>query len=295
MRSVLTVIAIALGGVAVAQTPMNDSSCRDNLQSAFNGLRVIDASHLSAYSYVLRLDTTETLNGNTITYAGGLRLYDDNVSAGELIRSELTLYRGTTLIQRTVADGRRVWSYDPAQNAYSANAYNTDQGANTANYRTNFTNTFKETATGAPLTLITLMDQASITGTARVKDWLGGIQFQGLNWTKPGDPLNLDGAGNPIIPPPHQYDTVWQKLPDSSRFVQFETETFDAGVTWNLDSVQIHKQDKLGASTKVSDTYLTVPKDKFGNPMVEARNSTAFVFVPPNQSKVLSSPRTIKF
>lgn len=283
----------------MAQTTLTDSTCRDTLQTAFNSLRVADPSYVNAYSYVLRLDTTEKLNGRTTTYSGGLKLYDDADLAGELIKSELTLYLGTNLIQRSVADGRRVWSFDPAQNAYSVNAYNTDQGTNTAHYRENFIGTFKETAQGTPLLLVTLMDQASITGTARVKDWLGGIKFEGLNWVKPKDPLNYVGGdvnGVPLDPPPHQYDTIWQKLPDNSRYVQFETETFNAGFNWALNSVQIHRQDKVGASIKVSDTFLTVPMDTTtGLPMSEVRNSGAFVFIPPARSKVLSSPRTVKF
>ncbi len=283
----------------MAQTTLTDSTCRDTLQTAFNSLRVADPSYVNAYSYVLRLDTTEKLNGRTTTYSGGLKLYDDADLTGELIKSELTLYLGTNLIQRSVADGRRVWSFDPAQNAYSVNAYNTDQGTNTAHYRENFIGTFKETAQGTPLLLVTLMDQASITGTARVKDWLGGIKFEGLNWVKPKDPLNYVGGdvnGVPLDPPPHQYDTIWQKLPDNSRYVQFETETFNAGFNWALNSVQIHRQDKVGASIKVSDTFLTVPMDTTtGLPMSEVRNSGAFVFIPPARSKVLSSPRTVKF
>ena len=148
---------------------------------------------------------------------------------------------------------------------------------------------------GSPLQLITLMDQASITGTARVKDWIGGIKFAGQKWVTPNDPLNFDAMGNPIDPPPHQHATIWQKLPGNTRFVQFETETFDAGFNWTLISVQIHRQEKVGASTRVSDTYLTVPSGKNGLPLIENRNSGAFVFIPPARSKVLSSPRTIKF
>ena len=290
VRSVLAIFAIALGGAAMAQTNLTDLQCRQTLEVAFKGLRVPDPAHLTAYSYVLRLDTTEVLNGKTTTYAGGLRIYDDSDMSNELIKSELTLFRGTNLIQRTVADGRRVWSYDPYQNAYSANAYNTDQGPNTADYRPKFISTFKETAAGAPLNLLTLMDQASINGTARVKDWLGGIPFQGQNSVIPNDPLNQNQD-----PLPHQFNTIWQKVPDSSRFVQFNTETFDAGTSWILNSIQVHRQDKVGASTKVSDTYLTIPKDANNLPMTEPRNSAAFVFIPPARSKVLSSPRTVKF
>ena len=86
-----------------------------------------------------------------------------------------------------------------------------------------------------------------------------------------------------------------QKVPDGSRFVQFNLETFDAGFSWSLNSVQIHREDKVGSSIKVSDSYLTLPKDAVGLPLVETRSSAAFIFVPPAQSRVLASQRTVKF
>ena len=298
VRSVLALIAIALGGVAMAQVPLTDLECRNALTTAFNGIRVVDTTNLTAFSYVLRLDTTETLNGKTSTYIGALKLYDDADPTKELLKSEVTLYRGTNLIQRTVADGKRVWSYDPAQNAYSVDAYNSEQGANAVGYRSNYFGYLKQSIGGTPLNLITLLDQASLKGTAWVKDWIGGIRFEGQNWSKPKDPLNYIGGdvnGVEIIPHPHQFDTIWQKVPDNSRFVQFNLETFDAGSSWILNSIQIHRVDKVGAGTKVSDSYLTIPKDTNGLPMTESKNSPAFLFVPPNRSKVLASQRTIKF
>ena len=290
VRSVLALFAIALGGVAMAQTTLTDNECRIALTTSFNGIRIVDINNLTAHSYVLRMDTTETLNGRTTTYIGALKMYDDADPTNELIKSELTLYKGTNLIQRTVADGRKVWSYDPYQNAYSVEAYNGEQGANVVGYRPNFFKNLKQTTGGTALNLVTLMDQASLKGTAWVKYWLGGIRFDGLNTVIPNDPLNINQAI-----PPHQFDTIWQKVPDGSRFVQFNLETFDAGSNWILNSIQIHREDKVGASIKVSDSYITIPKDVNGLPLTETRTSAAFGFIPPAQSKVLASQRTVKF
>jgi len=266
----------------MGQATLTDNDCRITLTSAFNGFRVIDPNNLTAYSYGLRLDTTEILNNRTTIYSGWLKLYDDSNPTSELLKSELTLYSGTNLVQRTVADGKKVWSYDPYQNAYSVNAYNVESGTNAPRYRGDFVTLFKQTVIGSPLHLMTLMDQASITGTARVKDWIGGIAFEGQQ---------IIDANNPG----HITNLIWQKLPDNSRFVQFNTETYDAGSTWILNSIQIHREDKVGASVKVSDTYLTVAKDVNNLQLSYTKSSTDFMFVPPTRSKVLATPRTIKF
>ena len=274
----------------MAQTNLSDSSCRDVIRTAFDGIRIPDPNHLTGFSVVVRLDTTENYAGKTTNYVSALKVYDDLTPTSELLKSELTLYKGTNLIQRTVADGRRVWSYDPYQNAYSVDAYNVEQGANAPGYRDNFFNLLKQSATGTPSILMTLLGQAGIKRASWVKDWLGGLSFAGVNTYDPNDPFNL----NQVVPP-HQFDTVWQKVPNNTRFVQFNLETFDAGSTWVLISVQIHKEEKLGTSTKVSDSYLTVPKDAAGLPLTEIPTSTAFTFLIPARSKVLASSRTIKF
>ncbi|MBS1700688.1 MAG: hypothetical protein JST12_03435 [Armatimonadetes bacterium] len=282
MRSVLTILTIALGGAAMGQTTLTDNDCRVTLTNAFGNLRVIDSSYPSAYSYCLRLDTTQSIGSRTTNYTGWLKLFDDANPTDESIKAELTVYEGATLVQRTVADGVKVWSYDPIGNAYSVNAYNVESGPNVVNYRGGFINLFKETAMGTPQNLMALMDQASITGAARVKDWLGGLSFTGQQVIDANDPTHITNL-------------IWQKLPDNSRFVQFNTETYDTGLTWTLNSVQIHKEDKIGTSTRVLDTYLTLAKDSNGFPLSYTKTSTDFTFVPPARSKVLASPRTIKF
>ena len=270
----------------MAQATLTDNDCRIMLTTTFNDLRVVDPMDLNAYSYGLRLDTSETLNNRTTTYVGFLKLYDNSNPTAEVLKSELTLYMGTNLIQRTVADGVRVWSYDPTQNAYSVNAYNVESGTNTPNYRPNFITLFKQTAIGSPLNLITLMDQASITGTARVKDWMGGLPFVGQRYYDPKDTS---------VPKKVWRDIVWQTLPDNSRYVQFTSDTADGGYTYSLSSVRIHRQDKVGSSVRLSDTYLTVGKDTNGLALSYLKSSPDFIFVPPARSKVLATPRTVKF
>jgi hypothetical protein len=282
VRVVLPILAIALSGIAMGQGALTDNDCRITLTDSFNGFRVYDTTNLTASSYALQLSTTEKFNSHTTTYSGWLKLYDDANPAQELVKAELTLYRGGTLMQRTVADGKRVWSYDPASNAYSVNAYNVEQGNNSPRYRLDFANMLKQTAAGAPLNLMTLWDQATLSGTARVKDWLGGITFEGTEEADNNDPT-------------HFTRYVWQKLPDNSRFVEFVCESHDTRATWQFISAQIHRADRVGSSTRVSDTFLTIAKDTNGVPLTFTANSTDFAFVPPARSKVLATPRTVKF
>lgn len=282
MRVVLPLLAFALSGIAMGQGALTDNDCRMTLTDAFNGFRVYDTVNLTASSYALQLSTTEKFNGRTTNYSGWLKLYDDANPTQEMLKAELTLYRGGNLMQRTVADGKRVWSYDPTENAYSVNAYNVEQGNNSPRYRLDFANMFKQTAAGAPLNLMTLWDQASLTGTARVKDWLGGISFEGTEEADTNDPT-------------HFTRYVWQKLPDNSRFVEFICESHDDRATWRFTSAQIHRAERVGSSTRVSDTFLTIAKDVNSIPLSFTANSTDFAFVPPARSKVLATARTFKF
>lgn len=282
VRSVLAVLAIGFGGIAMAQTSLSAGDCNDTLVKAFGGLKIVDTSNPTAYSYALKLDTTVNLNGKNTTYTGWLKLYDNADPTAEQLKAEVTLYNGSTLMQRTVADGIRVWSYDPSQNAYCVNAYNVESGTNAPHYRSDFISLFKQNIIGTPQYLLTLMDQASITGTTSIKDWLGGIRFEGQQFGDETDASRL-------------YNIIWQKVPDGSRFVQFNTETRDGGLTWFLTSIQIHRLARMGSSTTITDTYLTVAQDQSGTPLSYNSASPDFVFVPPARSRVWATPRTVKF
>ncbi len=282
VRSVLAALAIGFGGIAMGQTSLSVGDCNTTLVKAFEGLKVIDTSNPTAYSYALKLDTTVNLNGKNSIYSGWLKLYDNAEPTAEVLKAEVTLYEGANLMQRTVGDGKRVWSYDPAQNAYTVNAYNVESGANAPNYRSDFISYLKQGVVGNPQYLVTLMDQASIHGTTNVRDWLGGIRFEGQQY---GDEADAS----------HLYNIIWQKVPDGSRFVQFNTETRDSGATWYLTSIQIHRLERTGSSTRISDTYLTIAQDQSGAPLSYNSTSPDFVFMPPARSRVLASPRTIKF
>lgn len=282
MRTVFGIAFLAIMGSAMAQTSISDLKCRTDLANAFQNLRVVDLNNPNAYSYGLRLDTSEVVGNRTTTYAGYLKLYDNSDPTAELLKSEMAIYNGNTLIQRTVADGRRVWSYDPIGNAYSVNAYNVESGTNAPKYRDNFVLLLKQTAAGTPQYLMTLMDQASITGTARVKDWLGGLPFAGLQTIDQNNPLMIT-------------EQIWQTVPDNTRYVQFNINSIDGGVTWNLDNIRIHKEDRLGSITKVTDTYLSQLKDQNGVAYSYPPSGTDFTFVPAPHSRVLASPRTVKF
>ncbi len=263
---------------AFSQMPrvMTDLECRSQLTDAFNNMHIVDPMNPMAYSYVVRVDTADKIGANTTNYISALRLYDNASVGGLLAKAELTTYRGATLMQRIVADGRRVWAYDPTRNEYSVSQYDTELNPRNTNYRRDFVNSMREPVQGVPSTLLTLALQSGMAGSVGSRDWLSGLQFQGEEAVS-GDT-----------------QTIWQALPDNSRYARFDLVR-DTNGFWQLDTARIYKREMVGAQLREVDSTISFPLDTFGQRLTQAANSIDFSFRPPAQARVLNSPRPIKF
>lgn len=262
----------------MAQMPrvMTDLECRSQLTDALNNMHLVDPLDPMVYSYVVRVDTAERIGTNTTNYISVLRLFDNATTTGELAKAELTTYRGVNLMQRVVADGRRVWAYDTTRNEYSVSQYDTERNPRNADYRKDFVNSLREPVQGVPSNLINLALQSGLGGNVGSRDWLPGFAFQGEESV----------AGDT--------QTIWQALPDNTRFARFDLIR-DTNGLWQLDTARIFKRETVGTQVRELDTIISFPRDAFGNRLTQTANSIEFSFRPPARARVLSSPRPIKF
>ena len=267
-----------LASSAFSQAPrvMTDLECRSQLTDALNNMHLVDPMNPMAYSYVVRVDTSDKIGLNTTNYISALRIYDDASVAGMLTKAELTTYRGATLMQRVVADGRRVWAYDPTRNEYSVSQYDTERNPRNRDYRKDFVNLLREPVQGVPSTLINLALQSGMAGSVGSRDWLPGFAFQGEE--------AVSGTTQ----------TIWQALPDNSRYARFDLAQ-DSNGLWQLDTARIYKREVVGGQVRELDSTISFPLDTFGQRLTQTVNSIDFSFRPPAQAKVLNSPRPIKF
>jgi hypothetical protein len=269
---------VLIASSAMAQMPrvMTDLECRSQLTDALNNMHLVDPLDPMVYSYVVRVDTAERIGTNTTNYISVLRLFDNATTTGELAKAELTTYRGVNLMQRVVADGRRVWAYDPTRNEYSVSQYDTERNPRNADYRKDFVNSLREPVQGVPSNLINLALQSGLGGNVGSRDWLPGFAFQGEESV----------AGDT--------QTIWQALPDNTRFARFDLIR-DTNGLWQLDTARIFKRETVGTQVRELDTIISFPRDAFGNRLTQTANSVEFSFRPPARARVLSSPRPIKF
>lgn len=266
-------------------TPLSDFQSRAALTDVFRGLRVPEPNSFSVYSLQLRLQSTETFVGKTTQSTGTLKIYDDQEPTTEMIRSELLMWRSGTLLQRVVADGRRVWAHDNLRNEYSVSSYDSEPGQQrSSKYRRDLLQFLKLPTQGVSTNLVTFAEQIGLAGMANVKDWIGGVPFQGQDVVDPNDAL-----GN------HIFRTIWQTVPGNARFVQFNCESFDKGSTFFLVSMQVHREENVAGKLKTTDTTLFPEKDGNGVPITFGREANDFKYRPPAGSKVVASVRTVKF
>jgi hypothetical protein len=179
-------------------------------------------------------------------------------------------------MQRVVADGRKVWAYDPTQNEYSVSRYDTERNPRNPDYRKDFIDSLREPIQGIPSNLITLALQSGLAGNVASRDWLPGFAFQGQESVS-GDT-----------------QTIWQALPDNSRYARFDLVQDPNGL-WQLDTARIYKRENVGGQVRELDSTISFPLDTFGVRLMQTANSVEFSFRSPAGARVLNSPRPIKF
>jgi hypothetical protein len=286
----LTVAALIVAAKTHAQpanqaTPLSDFQSRASLTEVFRAIRIPDPNNIAVYSYQLRLQSTESFIGQTTQSSGTLKIYDDQEPTTEMLRSELLMWRNGALLQRVVADGRRVWAHDNLRNEYSVSSYDSEPGQQrSSKYRKDLLQFLKLPTQGVSTHLVTMAEQIGLAGISNVKDWIGGVPFQGQDVVDPNDAL-----GN------HIFRTIWQTVPGNTRFAQFNCESYDKGSTFFLVSMLVHREENIGGKLKTTETTIFPEKDGNGVPLTFAREANDFKYRPPAGSKVVASTRTIKF
>lgn len=295
IRAIVVGAAVVVAGLLAAQghsqsntvppRRLGDYQCRIALTDLLRSVRVPEAGNIYAYSGMFRLQSTETLFGKNTFYTGTLKVYDDQEPTSELIKAELLMWRSGELLQRIVADGRKVWAHDAKRNEYSVSNYDGEVSqARSPKYRKDFLSLFKAPTQGLSLNLVAFGEQLGLNGFASVKDWIGGLPFEGQDDVDPQDAL-----GN------HVLRRIWQAVPGNGRYAQFNCESYDRGATWALVSLEIHREDLVGRDVKTTHTLITVEKDSSGVSVTFQRGATDFFYRPPNGAKVLANSRVIKF
>jgi hypothetical protein len=129
-------------------------------------------------------------------------------------------------------------------------------------YMKRYINGVKYPVLGMGQHLMTLADQVGFVSPS-LKDWIGGIEWQGK--------LEIDKNNSLRI-----VKRIYQIVADY-RYVVWELESFDEGVTFNFSSIKIYNKSFDGSTTT---TYLYLD-DCVG------ADHLGFKFVPPSGSKVL--------
>ncbi len=274
MRTGFALGTLFFAAFACAQSPrpMDDLESRQTLLTALNTVNIVDGTNPNWVSYVARVDTTETVGSLTSTSIGVLRYFSDESSTNFLHKAELTAYQGGVLTQRVVADGRRVWAYSPQRNEYSVSAYDTERAPRNADYRKDFLNFLRSPSQSVTSPLLTLAMQSGMTGNVSLKDWIGGLPWQGEE--------NATGTQR----------TVWQATGNNSRYVRFDL-TASATLGWVIQQIRIYKSETVAGLPRVTDSVITFPLDSLGNLMTQTPASPDFVFTPPARARVIASPR----
>jgi hypothetical protein len=270
---VFSVLVASFSVFSSAQSKaLTDFECRTNLNIALKNVCILDPLNPGAYSFVLRMDTTQSIGRQTNTVTGLLR-WNDNRINNKRLKAELWTVKNGQPVHRLLADGRKVWAYNVLTNDYSVNAYDNNYGNRSATYDDDFLNYSQAPIQGLSANLMNLGMQIGFKSPL-IKDWLPGYEFKA-------------DISNPAK------QVIYQTTPNGSRYVTF---TIIAGIAgqWNLDTVVVYQADRVGREDRITNSVIKIERDEDGNPLSVSANSPDFTFSAPRGAKVLASSRTIK-
>ena len=234
------------------QSTLDDIQCRKILGDLLPKMASSGPSRAMSF----RLEGENKSNGFFSKYSGTFKYLKD-----DKIKSELMLWRDDALVQRVVADGIKVWGYNALRNEYTVARYSPEwtQGSD---YLKKYVSAAKYPVLGMGQHLMTLADQVGFTSSS-LKDWIGGIAWQGKDEVDSENTLRI-------------VRRIYQLVADY-RYVMWELESFDEGVSFNFHRIKIYNENFDGSS---SLTYLYLD-EKIG------AGYSGFKFTPKNGSKVL--------
>lgn len=246
MNMYLPLLAFSL----ITQSSLDDAQCKKALNEILPTMRTTNAMSF-------RLEGENEYKGFFTKYSGSFKWFKNE----SVIKSELKLSRDNTNLQRIVADGKKVWAHNLQRNEYTVARYSLELSVG-EDYMKRYISGVKYPVLGMGQHLMTLADQVGFVSPS-LKDWIGGISWQGK--------IEIDKNNSLRI-----VKRIYQTVADY-RYVMWELESFDEGVTFSFSSIKIHNKSFDGSTTT---TYLYLD-DCVGV------DYSGFKFVPPSGSKVL--------
>jgi hypothetical protein len=243
----LPVLAFSL----LTQSSLDSAQCIKALNETLPTMRT--SSGMS-----FRLESTNENNGFMSLYKGTFKFIKNEYG----IKSELKLWRDNNLIQRVVADGKSVWGHNLLRNEYTVARYSTPPHIPDEQYIKKYVSSVKYPVLGVGQHMMTLADQVGFVSPS-LKDWIGGISWQGK--------LEVDENNSLRI-----VKRIYQLVADY-RYVMWELESFDEGVTFNFSKIKIYNK---GFDGVITTSYLYLDE-------IVGADYSGFKFVPNNGSKVL--------
>lgn len=267
-------IALALACVAAPSFAQTPNAATDAVRWAFSEL----ATHRQLR---VRIQGTETIDRASMTITGELYWSLAYDAAGlPTAKIEYTEWRDGILVQRTVGNGKALYSYSPQRNDYWVGSYGTHGPTPPARYLPNLMDDFTASLNGSLTYLGRLMRETYAVGGFRA--WIpGGSEFLVTKDTVPvRDPIyrNRVYAGTDST----EFAMFWLGNP-AKRSIVFETEIGGrSGRT--LKSIAFTEVSKVGDKPRIVDWRATLYPD-----VVPAEEN--FVFVPPAGAKPIVGPR----